>query len=113
MGEFAEKETVYVYGLRDLERVVTGKRCIVEIFVITAKAEPSLGVPCSHGLFKVAEGDARAGRDPGTRLTQKGDAKIDCLRTKDGHWGGVLGGRDLDETQQMGILYGPEGWDIA
>ena len=30
----------------------------MEMFVITAKAESSLGAPCSAGLFKVARGGA-------------------------------------------------------
>ena len=30
----------------------------VEMFVITVKAESSLGAPCSAGSFKVAGGDA-------------------------------------------------------
>jgi hypothetical protein len=61
-------------------------------------------------MVKVAEGDRGwVGRDPGTHLTQK---TVDRLRSKDGDWGGVLGGRDLNdeldrdlgETQELGIL---------
>jgi hypothetical protein len=61
-------------------------------------------------MVKVAEGDRGwVGRDPGTRLMQK---TVDRLRSKDGDWGGVLGGRDLNdeldrdlgETQELGIL---------
>jgi hypothetical protein len=46
-------------------------------------------------MVKVAEGDRGwVGRDPGTRLMQK---TVDRLRSKDGDWGGVLGGRDLND----------------
>ena len=89
---------------------------IVEIFVVTTEVEPGLGVPRSRGLFKVAEGDAGVVLDV-IRVRarrRKCGAKIDHLRSKDGDWGGVLGrgdlnderDRDLDETQQLGILYG-------
>ena len=50
----------------------------------------------------------RAGR------SERGTMK-DPPRKKDGSWGGVLGGRDLDETQRLGILYGggSDRWGIA
>ena len=57
------KRRTYVNTALDVEletefEAVAGVQRIVEIFVIMAKAEPGLGVPCSRGLFKVAEGDA-------------------------------------------------------
>ena len=92
-------------------RAVADMHRIVEILFITSKAERSLGVPCSRGLFKVAEGDAWMVLDV-IRVRachRKRGAKIHCLRSKDGDWDRVLGGRDLDETQQLGTPYGPTG----
>ena len=56
-----EAKRTYVPTALDLDTVfkaVACMRCIVEIVVIRDKAEPSLGVPCSCGLFNVAERDA-------------------------------------------------------
>ena len=49
-----------------------------------------------------------------TRRNKRG-AMIDHTRRKERDWGGVLGGRDLGETQQLGILYGggSDRWGIA
>ena len=57
------KRRTYVNTALDVEletafEAVAGVQRIVEIFVVTTEAEPGLGVPCSRGLFKVAEGDA-------------------------------------------------------
>lgn len=95
-------------------KAVTGMRRIVEIFIITAEAEPRLGVPCPRGLFKVAKGEARVVRDV-IRVragSGKRSPKIDRFCCKDGDWVGVLGGRDLndqgdcdvDKTQELGVL---------
>ena len=46
------------------------------------------------------------GRDPGTRLLQKMWRED---TSKDGDWDNVLGGHDLNETQQLGTPYGPTG----
>ena len=46
------------FGLRSRSQAAEGIRRIVEIFVIIAKAEQALRVPCSRGLFEVAEGAA-------------------------------------------------------
>lgn len=96
-------------------KAIASMHCIVEIFVVAAKAEPSLRVPCPCGLFKVAEG--------GTgivwnvirvcpRRSERG-AMVNRLRSKDGDWIRVLCGRelkdqrdrDLYETQELRILY--------
>ena len=56
-----EAKRTHVPTALDLDTVfkaVACMRCIVEIVVIRDKAEPSLGVPCSCGLFNVAERDA-------------------------------------------------------
>ena len=59
------KRRTYVNTALDVElettfEAIAGVQRIIEIFVVTAEAEPGLGVPCSRGLFKVTEGDAGA-----------------------------------------------------
>lgn len=119
---FRERRTMtYVNTALDVEldtafKAVAGMRRIVEIFIITAEAEPRLGVASPRGLFKVAKGEARVVRDVIRVRAGSGKCspKIDRLRCKDGDWGGVLGGRDLNdkgdcdlgETQELGVLDG-------
>jgi hypothetical protein len=57
------KKNTYVNTALDVEletafKAVAGVQRIVEVFVITAEAEPRLGVPCSGRLFEIAKGDA-------------------------------------------------------
>lgn len=64
----AEAKSTYINIARRFASYhVAGLRRIVEMFAITAKAEPSLGVPCTRGLLNVAEGNGVCvGRDLGT-----------------------------------------------
>lgn len=97
-------------------KAVTGMGGIVEIFIVTSEAEPSLCVACARSLFKVAEGGAGIVLDMIRVRARRGEggAKIDGFRGEDGHRGGVLGGCDLederecdlDETHELGVLDG-------
>ena len=63
------------------------------MFVITARAEPTLRVPCSRGPFKAAEGGAGVVLDV-IRVRARGSkrgAKINRLRSKDGDLGWGVG----------------------
>lgn len=124
------KKRTHVNTTLDVEldtafKAVTGVRRIVEIFIVTAETEPSLRVPSSRGLFKVAEGDAGVLLHVigvCARRTESGP-KIDRFRSKDGDriWmlcGGDLKDErksDLDETQQLWVLDcgGSDGRGIA
>ena len=76
-------------------------------------------------MFKIVQGNTWAVLDT-IRVHarhSKRSAMIDRLRSEDGNWGGVLGGRDpnherdrdMDETQQLGMVYGggSDRWGIA
>jgi hypothetical protein len=68
----------------------------LKFFVITAKVEPSLRIPCSRGLFKVAEGDAGCVGRPGTRPMQQTwredrmGAGADAIWMRHNNWGSCM-----------------------
>lgn len=86
-------------------KAVPGVRCIVEVFVVATKSEPSLCVPCPRSLFKVAEGDTWVMWDM-IRVCPRGSkrgAKIDRFRSKDGDWIWVLRRSDLKDERDRDL----------